>query len=59
MTPGYYKLYTVQYLCNRIEGYPLRYMNILTDVLKKAVSQFIESKEVQDGGRNAEVYVYM
>ena len=56
MTPGYYKLYILQYLVNRIEGYPVRYINILTDVFKKAIAKFIKFKEVQDGGHNAEVY---
>ena len=52
----YYKLYTVQYLGNRIEGYPVRYINVPIDVLKKAAAESIKSKEVQDGGYNAEVY---
>ena len=50
----YYKLYTVQYLGHRIEGYPVRYIPI--DVLKKAAAESIKSKEVQDGGYNTEVY---
>lgn len=44
----YYKLYTVQYLGNRIEGYPVRYINVPIDVLKKAAAESIKSKEVQD-----------
>ena len=52
----YYKLYTVQYLGNRIEGYPVRYINVPIVVLKKAATESIKSKEVQDGGYNAEVY---
>ena len=52
----YYKLYTVQYLGNRIEGYPVRYINVPIDVLKKAAAESIKSKEVQDDGYNAEVY---
>ena len=42
----YYKLYTVQYLGNRIEGYPVRYINVPIDVLKKAAAETIKSKEV-------------
>ena len=42
----YYKLYTVQYLGNRIEGHPVRYINVPIDVLKKAAAETIKSKEV-------------
>ena len=54
----YYKLYTVQYLGNRIEGYPVRYINVPIDVLKKAAAETIKSKEVTTRWHdyNAEVY---
>ena len=34
----------------------MRYINVPIDVLKKAAAESIKSKEVQDGGYNAEVY---
>ena len=42
----YYKLYTVQYLGNRIDGHPVRYVNVPIDVLKKTAAETIKSKEV-------------
>ena len=58
---NYYKLYTVQYLGNRIDGYPVRYINVPVNVLKKAAAETIKSKEVLDAAYNvctAYVHVY-
>lgn len=42
---SYMKLYTVQYLGNMREGYPVRYVNVPVDVLKGAVSKAVKNKE--------------
>ena len=55
----YYKLYTVQYLGNRIDGHPVRYINVPIDVLKKAAAETIKYKEVQDILFTMLVHVYM
>ena len=44
---SYMKLYTVQYLGNMREGYPVRYVNVPVDVLKRAVSKAVKNKEVR------------
>ena len=57
---NYYKLYTVQYLGNRIDGYPVRYINVPVNVLKKAAAETIKSKEVLDAAYNVcIVYVHV
>ena len=55
----YYKLYTVQYLGNRIDGYPVRYINVPIDVLKKAAAETIKSKEVLDTTHSTVCIVYV
>ena len=59
----YYKtLYKTLYLGNRIEGHPVRYIDVPIDVpiyvLKKAAAETIKSKEVTTRWRcnNTEVY---
>jgi len=41
----FYRMYTVQYLGNVVGGYPVRYLNVPIDVIKRAASQSIADGE--------------
>ncbi len=41
----FYRLYTVQYLGNIVGGYPVRYLNVPVDVIKRAAAQSIVEGE--------------